>query len=143
MPHLLFDGYEIGGEEGPTLEQLEKADEASCQTKLLAMKVSGMHKDVLVRTLAKEIHVRPQVCDNMLKHLAEIAFKELKTASVFNISGICKFRVLPQKASRARVMRVFGKLVVRRAQPTSKSLKAYPDPVLGKALVVRRRITRF
>ena len=64
----------------------------------------------------------------------EIATKEMKSTGVFTIPGVCKIKTRVKPATKAGKREVFGKVVMVKAKPARKVVKAFPVSALKKGV---------
>merc|ERR1711862_221061 len=81
--------------------------------------------------------------------LAEIASQEVSKSGIFTLPGLCRIKTRTKPATKAGKREVFGKVVMVKAKPARKIVKAYPvkalkDSVerLWHALVLAPRLLR-
>merc|ERR550539_852793 len=93
--------------------------------KAAAMKGAAMSKSGLVAALIEGTEVKGSVCKQLLEKLATVATKEVKGNGKFTIPGLCLLKVRNKPATKAGKKEVFGKVVMVKAKPASKVVKAY------------------
>merc|ERR1712232_879416 len=93
-----------------------------------SMKASAkaMTMGALAGALATEHDLKPKVCSDLLKSLAEIGTKEVKKTGIFAIHGLCRIKTRMNPATKAGVRNVFGKDVKVKAKPARTIVKAFP-----------------
>merc|ERR1719330_2078214 len=85
---------------------------------------AAMSKAGLVAALIEGTEVKGSVCKQLLEKLATVATKEVKGNGKFTIPGLCLLK--------AGKKEVFGKVVMVKAKPASKVVKAYCVAALKK-----------
>merc|ERR1712047_122336 len=102
--------------------------------KAAAMKGAAMSKAGLVAALIEGTEVKGSVCKQLLEKLATVATKEVKGSGKFTIPGLCMLKVRNKPATKAGKKEVFGKVVMVKAKPASKVVKAYCVAALKKSI---------
>ena len=69
-----------------------------------------------------------------MNSLAEIATQEVKSTGVFTIPGLCKIKTRVKPATKAGKREIFGKVVMVKAKPARKVVKAFPLSALKKSV---------
>merc|ERR1712125_131353 len=59
---------------------------------------------------------------------------ELKKAGVFAIPGLCRLKIRTKPATKAGKREVFGKVVMVKAKPARKIVKAFPAAALKQSI---------
>merc|ERR1712161_160991 len=75
---------------------------------------------------------KKSVCAKALNFLAEVATKEVKKTGVFAVPGLCRLKTRTKPATKAGKREIFGKMVMVKAKPARKIVKAYPVAALKK-----------
>merc|ERR1712151_118114 len=96
--------------------------------------VKAMSKGALADALATQCELKKAVCLKLLDSLADVATKELKKAAVFSIPGACRLKIRMKPATKAGKREVFGKLVMVKAKPAKKIVKAFPAAALKSSI---------
>merc|ERR1711972_283165 len=91
-----------------------------------AMNAKAMTKGAIAEALATECELKKSVCAKMINSLAEVATKEVKSTGVFTLPGLCKIKTRVKPATKAGKREVFGKVVMVKAKPARKIVKAFP-----------------
>merc|ERR1711862_634428 len=101
-----------------------------------SMKASAkaMTSSALAAALATEHDLKPKVCSDLLKSLAEIGTKEVKKTGIFAIHGLFRIKTRTKPATKAGVRNVFGKEVKVKAKPARTIVKAYPVAALKQQI---------
>merc|ERR1712084_91690 len=92
----------------------------------------AMTKSSIAKALADGLELKPKVCSKLLNSLAEVATKEVKKAGVFAIPALCRLKTRTKPATKAGKREIFGKVVMVKAKPAKKIVKAYPVAALKK-----------
>merc|ERR1712045_55281 len=104
--------------------------------KAAAMKapVRAMSKGALADALATKCELKKAVASKMLEALAGIATAEVKKAGVFAIPGLARLKIRTKPATKAGKREVFGKVVMVKAKPATKVVKAFPVAALKASI---------
>merc|ERR1719330_1135922 len=86
---------------------------------------AAMSKAGLVAALIGGTEVKGSVCKQLLEKLATVATKEVKGSGKFTIPGLCLLKIRNKPATKAGKKEGFGKVVMVKAKPASKVVKAY------------------
>merc|ERR1712219_53426 len=103
-----------------------------------AMKAMKSSKPVMTKTgladaIATAHDLKKSEVSKMLDTLASVATKEVKSAGKFTIPGLCMLKIKNKPATKAGKKEVFGKVVMVKAKPASKVVKAYCVAALEKS----------
>merc|ERR1711881_386630 len=90
----------------------------------------AMTKGAMGEALATECELKKGVCAKLIGSLAEIATKEVVKSGIFTIPGICRVKTRVKPATKAGKREVFGKVVMVKAKPAKKIVKAFPVAAL-------------
>merc|ERR1740123_3049655 len=94
--------------------------------KAAAMKgAAAMSKSGIVNAMIEGTEIKGSVCKQLLDSLAAVATKEVKGAGKFTIPGLCMLKLKNKPATKAGKKEIFGKVVMVKAKPASKVVKAY------------------
>merc|ERR1719415_274381 len=102
-----------------------------------AMKASGgpaMTKGALAEALAAEVDLKKPICGKILDCLAEIGAKEVKSAGIFTIPGLCRIKTRSKPATKAGKKMMFGKEVKVKAKPAKTVVKAFAVAALKRSI---------
>ena len=101
-----------------------------------AMKVGAkaMTKGAIAEALAAGCELKKSVCAKALDVLAEVATQGVKKSGVFAIPGLCRLKIRNKPATKAGKREVFGKVVMVKAKPARKIVKAYPVAALKASI---------
>merc|ERR1711879_99130 len=90
----------------------------------------AMTKGALAEALATESELKKSVCAKIIGSLAEIATKEVVKNNIFVLPGLCRLKTRMKPATKAGKREVFGKVVMVKAKPAKKIVKAFPVAAL-------------
>ena len=96
--------------------------------------VDAMTKGAIAEALATSCELKKSVCAKLLDRLAEIATTNVKKAGVFAIPGLCRLKIRTKPATKAGKREVFGKVVMVKAKPATKIVKAFPAAALKQSI---------
>ena len=68
----------------------------------------------------------------IINSLTEIATQEVKSTGVCTIPGVCRIKWRTKPALKPKKRKVFGKVVIVKARPARKVVKAFPVSALEK-----------
>merc|ERR1712151_244304 len=108
---------------------------ASCRT-MAPMKAAGkpMTKMAIADALATSCELKKSVCAKAIDNLAEIATKEVGKTGLFSIPGLVRLKTRTKPATKAGKREVFCKVVMVKAKPARKIVKAFPAAALKKSI---------
>merc|ERR1712203_616754 len=95
--------------------------------------MGAMSKSGIVAALIAGTEVKASVGKQFLENLATVATKEVKGTGKFTIPGLCMLKIKNKPATKAGKREVFGKVVMVKAKPASKVVKAYCVAALRRA----------
>jgi nucleoid DNA-binding protein len=93
-----------------------------------------MTKGAIAEALATECELKKTVCAKILNSLAGVAAKEVKATGVFTIPGVCRLKIRTKPATKAGKREIFGKVVMVKAKPAKKIVKAFPVAALKASI---------
>merc|ERR1712203_19392 len=96
--------------------------------------VKAMSKGALADALATQCELKKTVCSKVLDTLAGVATKEVKKTGVFSVPGLCRLKIRTKPATKAGKREVFGKVVMVKAKPARKIVKAFPAAALKQSI---------
>merc|ERR1712060_400566 len=100
-----------------------------------AMKTAkSMTKGAIADSLAMSCELKKSVCAKMINSLAELAAAEVTKAGVFTLPGLCRLKTRTKPVTKAGKREVFGKVVMVKAKPARKIVKAYPVAAIKKTI---------
>ena len=103
--------------------------------KAAAMKgAAAMSKSGIVAAIIEGTEVKGSVGKQLLENLVTVATKEVKGTGKFTIPGLCMLKLKNKPATKAGKREVFGKVVMVKAKPASKVVKAYCVAALKKSI---------
>merc|ERR1719408_734391 len=94
----------------------------------------SMTKGAIAEALATECELKKSVCAKLINSLADVATKEVKSTGVFALPGLCRLKTRVKPATKAGKREVFGKVVMVKARPARKIVKAYPVAALKNSI---------
>merc|ERR1712048_1508340 len=90
----------------------------------------AMGKGALADALATECELKKGVCAKLIGSLADIATKEVVKSGIFTLPGLCRMKIRTKPAQKAGKKEIFGKVVMVKAKPAKKIVKAFPVAAL-------------
>merc|ERR1712156_360859 len=100
----------------------------------MGMNAKAMTKGGIAEALSADTELKKNLCGKILNSLAEIATQEVKKTGVFTIPGLFKIKTRMKPATKAGKREVFGKVVMVKAKPARKIVKAFPVSALKKSV---------
>merc|ERR1719444_632667 len=94
----------------------------------------AMTKSAVAKALAVEFGIKQKVCSKALDTLSNVGAKELKSKGVFAIPGLCRFKTRTKPATKAGEKTIFGKVVMVKAKPAKKLVKAFPAAAVKRSI---------
>merc|ERR1712014_253005 len=95
----------------------------------------AMTKGALAEALATECELKKSVCAKLIGSLGDIATKEVVKTGVFTLPGLCRIKTRMKPATKAGKREVFGKVVMVKAKPAKKVVKAFPVAALKASVL--------
>merc|ERR1711939_850311 len=95
---------------------------------------TAMTKGAIADALGQKCEIKKAVAAKVVASLAETATKEVKSAGIFTVPGLCRIKTRVKPATKAGKREVFGKVVVVKAKPARKVVKAFPVAALKKSI---------
>merc|ERR1711979_63974 len=89
-----------------------------------------MSKGAIAQALAESCELKKSVCSGVIDSLAELATKEVVKTGVFALPGLCRLKTRMKPATKAGKREIFGKVVMVKAKPAKKIIKAFPAAAL-------------
>merc|ERR1712050_337406 len=103
--------------------------------KATAMKsAKSMTKSALAKALATSCELKTKQCTQVINSLAELATKEVAKTGVFAVPGLFRLKTRTKPATKAGKREVFGKVVMVKAKPARKVVKAFPVKALKDSI---------
>merc|ERR1711972_770143 len=96
--------------------------------------VKAMSKGAIADALATGCELKKSVTSKVLDVLADVATKEVKKTGKFTIPGLCMLKLRTKPATKAGKREVFGKVVMVKAKPARKIVKALPVKALKDSI---------
>ena len=84
--------------------------------------------------LATEHGLKQKLCSQVLGSFVAIAAKEVKSAGVFTVPGVCRIKTRVKPATKAGVRMMFGKETKVAAKPAKTVVKAFAVAALKKQI---------
>merc|ERR1712217_828399 len=108
----------------------------SIPVKMAPMKktMKAMGKGAIAEALANECELKKSLCMKVMGSLAEIASQEVSKTGIFTVPGLCRIKTRTKPATKAGKREVFGKVVMVKARPARKVVKAYPVKALKDSI---------
>merc|ERR1711957_476999 len=94
----------------------------------------AMTKSAIAKTLATQLELKQKVCSTFLNTLVTVATKEVSKTGVFAIPGLCRLKTRTKPATKAGKREMFGKVVMVKAKPAKKVVKAFATAGLKKCI---------
>merc|ERR1712170_340736 len=100
------------------------------------MKSAGkaMTKGGIAEALAASCELKKSVCSKFIDSLTEIATAEVGKTGLFSLPGLCRLKTRMKPATKAGKREVFGKVVMVKAKPAKKIVKAFPVAALKASI---------
>merc|ERR1711862_639326 len=100
-----------------------------------AATAKAMTKTAMVAALADKCELKKKVCTKLIGSLTTIATKEVtgKTGT-FSIPGLFKLKTRMKPATKAGKKEIFGKMMMVKAKPAKKIVKAFALGALKKSI---------
>merc|ERR1712226_41276 len=114
--------------------QLSRRLSAMAPMKAMKAAARAMSKGGIAEAIAAACEVKKSVASQMLDALAEVAIAEAKKTGVFAIPGLCRLKTRMKPAQKAGKREVFGKVVMVKAKPAKKIVKAFPAAALKASI---------
>merc|ERR1712001_617951 len=94
----------------------------------------AMSKSAIVTELATATELKGAQIKKVLESLATVATKEVKKTGKFTIPGLAMIKTRMKPATKAGKREVFGKVVMVKAKPATKIVKAFCVAALNKSI---------
>merc|ERR1711976_1074308 len=92
----------------------------------------AMTKGALIKAIAGEYEIKTKQASKVISSLVGIATKEMGTVGQFTFPGLCRIKTRVKPATKATEKKMFGKMVLVKAQPKKTIVKAFPVAALKK-----------
>merc|ERR1711884_719794 len=99
-----------------------------------AAKVTAMSQSGITAAIAAATGLKAADCKKALASLAAVATTEVKSTGKFTIPGLAMLKLKTKPATKAGKREMFGKVVVVKAKPAKKIVKAFAVAALKKAI---------
>merc|ERR1711862_452810 len=96
--------------------------------------VRPMSKGGIAEALATACEMKKTVASKALDELARVATQEVKKTGVFTVPGLARLKIRTKPATKAGKREVFGKVVMVKAKPARKIVKAFPVAALKASI---------
>jgi len=93
-----------------------------------------MTKGAIAKALATSCELKTKQCTTVMNSLAELASKEVAKTGVFALPGLFRLKTRTKPATKAGKREVFGKVVMVKAKPARKVVKAFPVKALKDSI---------
>merc|ERR1712014_527448 len=94
----------------------------------------AMTKGAIAEELATACELKKAQCAKVIDSLAEIATNEVSKTGIFKIPNLLQIKTRMKPATKAGKREVFGKVVMVKAKPAKKVVKAFPLTALKKSV---------
>merc|ERR1711972_489571 len=94
----------------------------------------AMGKSAIAEQLATACELKKTQCSKVLDSLAAIATAEVKKSGVFALPGVLRLKTRTKPATKAGKREIFGKVVMVKAKPAKKIVKAFPAKSIKDSL---------
>merc|ERR1712066_82181 len=88
----------------------------------------------IAKALATSCELKTKQCTAVMKSLSELASKEVAKTGVFAFPGLFRLKTRTKPATKAGKREVFGKVVMVKAKPARKVVKAFPVKALKDSI---------
>merc|ERR1711976_125873 len=99
-----------------------------------AAPVRAMSKGGIAEALAAGCELKKSVCSKALDVLTTVATQEVKKTGKFTLPGLCMLKTKTKPATKAGKREIFGKVVMVKAKPAKKIVKACPVRALETSI---------
>merc|ERR1712084_213186 len=96
------------------------------KSKSMKAGAKAMSKGAMTKELATKHELKQAACSKIINSLVTIATSEVKKTGIFTIPGLCRLKTRTKPATKAGKREVFGKVVMVKAKPAKKIVKAFP-----------------
>merc|ERR1712066_188525 len=91
-------------------------------------------KKAIAEQIATACELKKTQCAKMLDSLVAIATAEVKETGVFSLPGVLRLKTRTKPATKAGKREIFGKVVMVKAKPAKKIVKAFPAKSIKDSL---------
>merc|ERR1712218_698436 len=99
-----------------------------------AAATKAMSQSGIVAAIATATELKGAEVKKVLASLAAVATKEVKSSGKFTVPGLAMLKVKTKPATKAGKKEMFGKVVVVKARPAKKVVKAFAVAALKKSI---------
>merc|ERR1712031_35085 len=96
--------------------------------------VKAMAQGATADEIAKKCELKKSVAAGVLKALADVGTKQVKTNGIFTVGGLCRIKTRMKPATKAGKREMFGKMTIVKAKPAKKVVKAFPVAALKSSI---------
>merc|ERR1711870_31792 len=96
--------------------------------------VKSISKGSIAAELATGCELKKSVASKALDVLATVATRGVKKTGKFTIPGLCMLKLRTKPATKAGKKEIFGKVVMVKAKPARKIVKALPVKALKDSI---------
>merc|ERR1712187_523325 len=94
----------------------------------------AMTKGAIAASIAEKCELKNSVASKVLNALTEVATAEVKKSGLFTIPGLCRLKTRVKPATKAGKREMFGKMVIVKAKPAKKVVKAFPAAAIKASI---------
>merc|ERR1711862_860394 len=94
----------------------------------------AMTKSGIAKQISEQLELKQSVASKLLDSLASVATKEVSKTGVFAIPGLCRLKTRTKPAQKAGKREMFGKVVMVKAKPACRVVKAFPAAALKSSI---------
>merc|ERR1739844_414567 len=99
-----------------------------------AAAAKAMSQSGVTAAIATATGLKAADCKKALASLAAVGAKEVKAAGKFTVPGLAMLKLKTKPATKAGKKEMFGKVVLVKAQPAKKVVKAFAVAALKKSI---------
>merc|ERR1712228_1143596 len=99
-----------------------------------AAAAKAMSQGALTAALATATGLKAADCRKALASLAAVGTKEVKSAGKFTVPGLAMLKVKTKPATKAGKREMFGNVVIVKAKPAKKVVKAFAVAAMKKSV---------
>merc|ERR1712060_52510 len=94
----------------------------------------SMTKGAIAEALATSCELKKSMCAKVIGSLADLASQEVAKTGIFVLPGLCRLKTRTKPATKAGKKEIFGKVVMVKAKPARKVVKAFPAKALKDSI---------
>merc|ERR1712117_149990 len=99
-----------------------------------AMGVTALSQSGITAAITAATGLKGADCKKVLASLAAVGTKEVKSTGKFTVPGLAMLKLKTKPATKAGKREMFGKVVVVKAKPAKKIVKAFAVAALKKSV---------